>query len=124
MLDSPSQVKCWLPCYSFALIVLYRQAVLDVAAQVPQQVISDLLGACRGSSYSPVQQQVTDLIAEGYAAQQVLLQLQSHLLSNDQAAIPDKHLGQVGLSGRGGEGPAACIGPIHGQAGGRGLLHV
>jgi hypothetical protein len=67
-----------------------------VAAQVPQQVISELLTACRGSSYARVQQQVTDLISEGYAAQQVLLQLQGHLLNQDQAGISDKQLGQVG----------------------------
>eukprot|EP00775_Hariotina_reticulata_P013628 gene13628-13754_t len=59
-----------------------RQAILDVAGQVPPEVIQQLLEACGTSSYQRVQQQVTDMIAEGYPAQQVLLQLQALVVPN------------------------------------------
>lgn len=61
--------------------MLPRAAILDVAGQVPQEVVQQLLAACRLGSFSRLQQVVSDIIAEGYAAQQVLLQLQEEVLA-------------------------------------------
>lgn len=57
-----------------------RQSILDVSGEVPQEAIKQLLAACRSGVFNNVQQQVTSIIAEGYPAQQVLLQLQSEVL--------------------------------------------
>ncbi|KAF6253278.1 putative replication factor C 37 kDa subunit [Scenedesmus sp. NREL 46B-D3] len=65
-----------------------RQSILDVAGQVPPEVIQQLLEACQSSSYSRVQQQVTDMIAEGYPAQQVLLQLQAAVVPGAAGVAP------------------------------------
>jgi hypothetical protein len=57
-----------------------RATLLDVSGQVPPDVVSSLAAICRASGaagrFSVLQKQVQDIIADGYAAQQVLLQLQ------------------------------------------------
>ncbi|KAI8472422.1 MAG: putative replication factor C 37 kDa subunit [Monoraphidium minutum] len=58
-----------------------RQAVLDVSGEVPREAIQELLAACRSGAFSRVQQMITDIIAEGFPAQQVLLRLQSEVLA-------------------------------------------
>ncbi|GBF93856.1 replication factor C subunit 2 [Raphidocelis subcapitata] len=62
-----------------------RQSILDVSGEIPQAAITRLLAACRSGVFDNVQQQVTDLIAEGYPAQQVLLQLQAEVLAAPDA---------------------------------------
>lgn len=62
-----------------------RQSILDVSGEIPQAAITRLLTACRSGIFDNVQQQVTDLIAEGYPAQQVLLQLQAEVLAAPDA---------------------------------------
>eukprot|EP00879_Flechtneria_rotunda_P018924 GHRR01019863.1.p1 GENE.GHRR01019863.1~~GHRR01019863.1.p1 ORF type:complete len:166 (+),score=67.57 GHRR01019863.1:1358-1855(+) len=64
-----------------------RQSILDVSGQVPPAVIQQLLESCQSTNYQQVQQQVTDIIAEGYPAQQVLLQLQAALTPGVVVAV-------------------------------------
>ncbi|PNW81563.1 hypothetical protein CHLRE_06g251800v5 [Chlamydomonas reinhardtii] len=62
-----------------------RATLLDVSGQVAPEVVSSLAAACRATGaagrFGALQKQVQNIIAEGYAAQQVLLQLQAELLS-------------------------------------------
>jgi len=60
-----------------------RSSLLDVSGQVPPEVISRLQQAAKSTRFADVQKQVTDAIAEGYAAQQLLLQLQTCLLEDE-----------------------------------------
>lgn len=62
--------------------VVGRQVLLDVSGQVPPEVVEALLSACKTGSFTKLQQQVADVIAEGYAAQQILLQLQALVLED------------------------------------------
>jgi hypothetical protein len=46
-----------------------------VSGQVPPEVVEALLAACKGPSFGELQGQLTDIIADGYSAHQLLLQL-------------------------------------------------
>lgn len=54
-----------------------------MSGQVAPEVVSSLAAACRATGaagrFGALQKQVQNIIAEGYAAQQVLLQLQVRL---------------------------------------------
>ncbi|KAG2492650.1 hypothetical protein HYH03_009066 [Edaphochlamys debaryana] len=77
-----------------------RATVLDVSGQVPPEVIAALAGACRaaarGSRFADLQRLVAGAIAEGYAAQQVLAQLQVELLTGGSASDPKTDLKLAG----------------------------
>lgn len=78
--------------------------MLDVAGQVPPEVIRNLLTVCRSNIFHKVQEAVQDIILDGHSAQQVLLQLQQELLNEgsiqgtkkaaicEQLAVVDKGL--------------------------------
>eukprot|EP00199_Chlamydomonas_sp_CCMP681_P002520 CAMPEP_0119104112 /NCGR_PEP_ID=MMETSP1180-20130426/2414_1 /TAXON_ID=3052 ORGANISM="Chlamydomonas cf sp, Strain CCMP681" /NCGR_SAMPLE_ID=MMETSP1180 /ASSEMBLY_ACC=CAM_ASM_000741 /LENGTH=323 /DNA_ID=CAMNT_0007088789 /DNA_START=37 /DNA_END=1005 /DNA_ORIENTATION=+ len=80
------------------------QAIMDVSGQVPDLIVAGLLSACKATRFQDVQQQVNSIMAEGYAAQQVLQQLQAALLDDrslsglrcagalEMLALADKHL--------------------------------
>lgn len=51
-------------------------AIFDVAGAVPESAAAGLLSAARSGSFGRVQAAVSDLIAAGYPAQEILLQLQ------------------------------------------------
>ena len=61
-------------------------AVFDVAGAVPEAAAAGLLAAARSGSFARIQQAVTDLIAAGYPAQEILLQLQAALLADAVAS--------------------------------------
>ena len=61
------------------------QTILDVAGSVPASVVQGLLADCRSGQYSRVQQAVTNMIADGYPAQEILLQMQTAVLEDEQA---------------------------------------
>ncbi|GFR42718.1 hypothetical protein Agub_g3604 [Astrephomene gubernaculifera] len=59
--------------------------LLDVSGQVPGEVVSGLAAACKARGhgrFGALQRRVQDVVAEGFAAQQVLLQLQAELVSD------------------------------------------
>lgn len=58
------------------LVPACRQVLLDVSGQVPPEVITALHTVCKTPGFDRMQKAVASIIAEGYAAQQVLLQLQ------------------------------------------------
>ena len=60
--------------------------VLDVSGAVPASAVQGLLAAARTGQFARVQAAVTDLIADGYPAQEILLQLQTALLEDGDAA--------------------------------------
>lgn len=60
-----------------------RSAILDVSGQIPPEVTRQLLAACKQPGFGRVQAAVQDVIAEGYAAQALLLQLQQEMLADD-----------------------------------------
>ncbi|GAX79199.1 hypothetical protein CEUSTIGMA_g6639.t1 [Chlamydomonas eustigma] len=64
-----------------------RKAILDVSGQVPPEVVSRLLAACKSPRFQEIQKEVTDAVAEGFAAQQLLIQLQASLIAD--ISIPD-----------------------------------
>lgn len=55
--------------------------LLDVSGTVPASAVQGLLAAVRTGQFSAIQEAVTGLIADGYPAQEILLQLQSVLLA-------------------------------------------
>ena len=59
-----------------------RQTVLDVAGAVPREVVTKLLDACKGGTFTRLQTAVMDLIADGYPAQELLLQMQAAVLED------------------------------------------
>lgn len=59
-----------------------RATILDVSGQIPPEVVERLLAACKSPRFQDVQREVTDAVAEGFAAQQLLLQLQAALLAD------------------------------------------
>eukprot|EP00798_Chlamydomonas_sp_ICE-L_P020071 gene20072-26788_t len=61
-----------------------RKTLLDVSGQVPEETIARLLSVCRGPRFQEMQKEVQNIIADGYAVQQVLIQLQN-LLLDEQA---------------------------------------
>ena len=60
--------------------------ILDVSGSVPPSAAQGLLAAARSPQFARVQAAVTDLIADGYPAQEILLQLQAALLQDAGAA--------------------------------------
>ncbi|KAF5831087.1 DNA replication factor C complex subunit 4 [Dunaliella salina] len=66
--------------------VVKRQTILDVAGQIPPEHIQQLLQACKSRSFQELQKQVDGAICNGYAAQQVMLQLQGLLLEDAEAS--------------------------------------
>jgi replication factor C subunit 2/4 len=64
-----------------------RKAILDVSGQVPPEVVLRLLAACKAPRFQEIQKEVTDAVAEGFAAQQLLLQFQASLIAD--SSIPD-----------------------------------
>lgn len=68
-------------------------AVLDVSGAVPESAVAGLLEAARSGFFDSIQQAVTDLIAEGYPAQEILLQLQAAML--EDASLVDSAKGKV-----------------------------
>lgn len=69
------------------------RTILDVAGAVPTSAAQGLLDAARSGQFSSIQQAVTNLIADGYPAQEILLQLQAVLLEDGQA--PDSAKGKI-----------------------------
>ncbi|PYH47939.1 replication factor C subunit 2 [Aspergillus saccharolyticus JOP 1030-1] len=67
------------------------RTIEEIAGVVPESVLDDLTGALQpkkvGSSYDAVSRVVTDIIADGWSASQLLLQLYRRMIYND--AIPD-----------------------------------
>ena len=70
-----------------------RQTVLDVAGAVPREAVQPLLDACRGVGFAPLQQEATDLIADGYPAQELLLKIQAAVL--EDTTIPEAAKGKI-----------------------------
>lgn len=62
--------------------------ITDVSGAVPPAVVEGMLAAARSGQFVRVQAAVGDLVAEGYPAQEVLLQLQEALLVDDEQ-MPD-----------------------------------
>ncbi|KXZ46213.1 hypothetical protein GPECTOR_46g282 [Gonium pectorale] len=75
------------------------ETLLDVSGQVPGEVVSGLAAACKAGGatrFAALQRLVSNCVAEGYAAQQVLLQLQTELLSDRSApAASDPKLAEA-----------------------------
>ena len=42
------------------------QTILDVAGAVPQEVVENLLKACKSNNFTEVQQAITNAIADGF----------------------------------------------------------
>jgi replication factor C subunit 2/4 len=63
-----------------------RAAILDVSGQVPPEVVDGLLAACRSGHFGRLQAAVQGIIADGFSAQQVLVQLQAALLADGGAS--------------------------------------
>ncbi|GIL58063.1 hypothetical protein Vafri_13259 [Volvox africanus] len=60
-----------------------KATLLDVSGRVPPDVISGLAASCKTpGAFAGLQQLVINIVAEGFAAQQVLQQLQTELLSD------------------------------------------
>eukprot|EP00887_Chlorella_sp_A99_P002641 scaffold6.g2641.t1 len=66
------------------------EAVMDVAGAVPESAVQGLLAAARSSSFANA---VTNLIADGFPAQEILLQLQAALLAD--ACATDAAKGRI-----------------------------
>mmetsp|Transcript_12025 Transcript_12025/g.33817 ORF Transcript_12025/g.33817 Transcript_12025/m.33817 type:complete len:331 (+) Transcript_12025:191-1183(+) len=62
--------------------VVSSTTIVDVAAVVPDETIIGLLAACTSSSFERCQKAVKDIIADGWPAQQVLIQLQETVLGD------------------------------------------
>jgi hypothetical protein len=60
--------------------------ITDVSGAVPPAVVQGVLAAARSGQFARVQAAVGDLVAEGYPAQEVLLQLQDALLADEQTS--------------------------------------
>lgn len=71
------------------------RTIEEVAGVIPSSVVNDLLSAMqpttRGSVYAAVSKQVTDMIADGWSANQVLSQLYNVLVT-DETLAPAKKL--------------------------------
>jgi replication factor C subunit 2/4 len=70
------------------------QTVLDVAGAVPRAAIDALLAACASGKFSEAQRAISDVIADGYPAQEVLLELQSALLDG-ATPLPEAAQGRM-----------------------------
>lgn len=56
-------------------------ALLDVAGAVPEDMIVGLVDACKGRSFAKIQAVISNIIAEGHPAQEILLSLQSVVMT-------------------------------------------
>jgi replication factor C subunit 2/4 len=70
-----------------------RQTLLDVSGQVPPEIVDALVAACKGGSFGKLQALLTDIISDGYSAQQLLLQLSLQLLGD--ASVADDRKAKV-----------------------------
>ncbi|KAI4093948.1 MAG: hypothetical protein LQ344_002546 [Seirophora lacunosa] len=72
--------------------VVTVRSIEEIAGVIPNQVINDLVNAmqpkARGAVYDDVSRVITDLVADGWSASQVITQLYQQILYND--AILDK----------------------------------
>ncbi|KAI4116000.1 MAG: hypothetical protein LQ345_003501 [Seirophora villosa] len=72
--------------------VVTVRSIEEIAGVIPNQVINDLVNAmqpkARGAVYDDVSRVITDLVADGWSASQVITQLYQQVLYND--AILDK----------------------------------
>ena len=68
---------------------LQPQHVMEVAGLVPDDMIARLLAACKSRKAGEAQRMADEAIAEGFAADQLLVQLQAALL--DDAELDDVH---------------------------------
>lgn len=70
-----------------APMILNINTVLEVAGTIPPKVVNDLVVAmqpnARGSLYKAVSKQVTDMVADGWSANQVLSQLYTVLIADE-----------------------------------------
>ncbi|KAL8975498.1 MAG: hypothetical protein Q9197_000288 [Variospora fuerteventurae] len=77
--------------------VVTVRSIEEIAGVIPNQVITDLVNAmqpkARGAAYEDVSKVVTDLVADGWSASQVITQLYQQILYDD--AILDKHKRQI-----------------------------
>ncbi|KAL8656134.1 MAG: hypothetical protein Q9210_000460 [Variospora velana] len=73
------------------------RSIEEIAGVIPNQVITDLVNAmqpkARGAVYEDVSKVVTDLVADGWSASQVITQLYQQILYDD--AIIDKQKCQI-----------------------------
>ncbi|KAL8905321.1 MAG: hypothetical protein Q9207_002712 [Kuettlingeria erythrocarpa] len=73
------------------------RSIEEIAGVIPNNVISDLVQAMqpkiRGAVYNEVSKVVTDLVADGWSASQVITQLYQQILYND--AILDKQKSKI-----------------------------
>eukprot|EP00884_Botryococcus_braunii_P009525 jgi/Botrbrau1/18574/Bobra.0367s0018.1 len=60
------------------------QTLLDVSGAVPPALVSELLEAARSGSFERMQRLVTDAIADGWPAQEMLLEIQKAVLADEQ----------------------------------------
>lgn len=78
-----------------ASAVVTINTVLEIAGTIPPKVINDLVAAmqpnARGSLYGAVSKQITDMVADGWSANQVLSQLYTVLIG-DETLEPRKKL--------------------------------
>ncbi|KAL8929618.1 MAG: hypothetical protein Q9172_000414 [Xanthocarpia lactea] len=72
-------------------------SIEEIAGVIPNNVINDLIKAmqpkARGVVYNDVSKVVTDLVADGWSASQVIIQLYQQIIYND--AIPDKQKSKI-----------------------------
>lgn len=69
------------------------QTLLDVAGTVPKEAAAKLMQACQGGTFANLQATVSNLIADGYPAQELLLKLQAVVL--EDAAMSDSMRGRI-----------------------------
>jgi len=69
------------------------ETIRDVAGAVPREAAASLLTACQTGTFAKVQCIVSDLIADGYPAQELLLQFQEVVLND--ASLSDNARGRI-----------------------------
>jgi len=61
--------------------------ITDSAAVIPDSVMLELVAACRSNSFDKMQAKINDLIADGYPANQIVLQLHDWVMSKENQAM-------------------------------------
>lgn len=69
------------------------RTIVDVAAVVPEEKIQELVQTCKSNGFEHSHAKIRDLIAEGWPAQQLLLQIQDMVLVDD--SITDVQKGKI-----------------------------
>lgn len=76
--------------------------ITEAGSHIPDNILEELMAACRSNSFENAENAVYNIIAEGYPAHQLLSQLSGHLmgeggkaLSSKSKAIMCKHLGST-----------------------------